>query len=73
MPNNSRETDKGAVMKAVAIRLQKVIADAGITSRRKAEDLIIQGRVAVNGSTVRELGTKVDPAVLIVVIFEVTK
>jgi 23S rRNA pseudouridine2605 synthase len=62
MPNNSRETDKGAVMKAVAIRLQKVIADAGITSRRKAEDLIIQGRVAVNGSTVRELGTKVDPA-----------
>lgn len=48
-------------MKAVAIRLQKVIADAGITSRRKAEDLILQGRVAVNGSIIRELGTKVDP------------
>lgn len=48
-------------MKAVAIRLQKVIADAGITSRRKAEDLIVQGRVAVNGDIVRELGTKVDP------------
>ncbi|MCF8057744.1 MAG: rRNA pseudouridine synthase [Bacteriovoracaceae bacterium] len=48
-------------MKAVAIRLQKVIADAGITSRRKAEEMILEGRVAVNGEVVRELGTKVDP------------
>lgn len=48
-------------MKAVEIRLQKVIADAGITSRRKAEDLILQGRVAVNGETIRTLGTKVNP------------
>lgn len=43
------------------IRLQKVIADAGLTSRRKAEELILQGRVNVNGETVRQLGTKVDP------------
>ena len=42
------------------VRLQKYIADAGITSRRKAEDLILQGRVDVNGETVRELGTKVN-------------
>ena len=40
-------------------RLQKVIANAGITSRRKAEDLIKEGRVTVNGVIVTELGTKV--------------
>lgn len=40
-------------------RLQKVIAHAGIASRRKAEELIKEGRVTVNGKTVRELGTKV--------------
>lgn len=43
------------------IRLQKVIADSGLASRRKAETLIAQGRVTVNGAVVRELGTKVDP------------
>ncbi len=42
-------------------RLQKVIADAGVASRRKAEELIVDGRVRVNGRTIRELGTKVDP------------
>ena len=42
-------------------RLQKVIADAGITSRRKAEELILQGRVTVNGQVVSELGSKADP------------
>ncbi|MDX6153039.1 MULTISPECIES: pseudouridine synthase [Marinococcus] len=40
-------------------RLQKVIAQAGITSRRKAEDYITDGRVKVNGKTVKELGSKV--------------
>ncbi len=39
-------------------RLQKIIADAGITSRRKAEELILQGRVILNGKVVTELGTK---------------
>ncbi len=42
-------------------RLQKIIAAAGIASRRKAEDLISSGRVQVNGTTVTELGTKADP------------
>ncbi len=42
-------------------RLQKVIAQAGIASRRKAEGLIAEGRVTVNGKTIRELGTKVSP------------
>lgn len=41
-------------------RLQKVIAQAGITSRRKAEDLIEQGKVKVNGRIVTERGTKVS-------------
>ena len=41
-------------------RLQKVIANAGLTSRRKAEEMISTGRVTVNGEIVRELGTKVD-------------
>jgi pseudouridine synthase len=39
-------------------RLQKILSKAGITSRRKAEGLILQGRVSVNGKIVRELGTK---------------
>ena len=41
-------------------RLQKVIAVAGIASRRNAEELILAGRVKVNGETVRALGTKVS-------------
>jgi 23S rRNA pseudouridine2605 synthase len=42
-------------------RLQKIIAAAGIASRRKAEELIQQGLVSVNGKTVTELGSKADP------------
>ena len=41
-------------------RLQKIIAGAGVTSRRKAEELILAGRVQVNGALVTELGTKAD-------------
>ncbi|WP_459966140.1 pseudouridine synthase [Paenibacillus sp. JCM 10914] len=43
-------------------RLQKIMAQAGIASRRKCEELILQGKVQVNGETVTELGTKADPA-----------
>jgi 23S rRNA pseudouridine2605 synthase len=43
------------------MRLHRFIAQCGVTSRRKAEELILEGRVAVNGSTVRELGIKVGP------------
>lgn len=46
-------------------RLQKVIANSGYTSRRKAEEMIKQGKVKVNGSTIRELGTTVSSKDLI--------
>ena len=42
-------------------RVQKVIAQAGVTSRRKAEKLIVEGRVKVNGEVITELGVKVSP------------
>ncbi len=42
-------------------RLQKVLAHAGLGSRRSCEELILKGRVTVDGKVVRELGTKVDP------------
>lgn len=41
-------------------RLQKILAHSGIASRRKAEELIVAGRVSVNGKTVTELGSKAD-------------
>ncbi len=43
------------------VRLQKVLADAGIASRRSSEKLILSGRVAVNGATITQLGTTVEP------------
>ncbi len=44
------------------VRLQKVLAEAGVGSRRTCEQLIAEGRVEVNGRVVRTLGTRVDPA-----------
>jgi pseudouridine synthase len=46
-----------------AQRLQKILSQAGIASRRAAEKLIADGRVSVNGETVREMGVKADPTV----------
>ena len=43
------------------VRLQKFLSAAGVCSRRKGEELIVAGKVAVNGETVVELGTKIDP------------
>ena len=42
------------------VRLQKFLAEAGIASRRKAEELIVMGKIQLNGKVVTELGTKVD-------------
>jgi 23S rRNA pseudouridine2605 synthase len=43
------------------VRLQKYLAEAGVASRRASEQIILEGRVAVNGEVVRKLGTQVDP------------
>jgi 16S rRNA U516 pseudouridylate synthase RsuA-like enzyme len=42
------------------MRLQKYLALAGVASRRRAEELIAQGRVSVNGTVVRQMGQQVD-------------
>ena len=46
----------------MSIRLQKYLAEAGVASRRTAEQIILEGRVCVNGQVIRLLGSKVDPA-----------
>lgn len=52
---------KEAVNKDLTVRLNKFLADAGVTSRRKADELIKEGSVRVNGHVVSELGTLIDP------------
>lgn len=52
---------QGVAMDGRAVRLHKLIAATGLASRRKAEQLIVSGRVTVNGRVVTELGTTVDP------------
>lgn len=54
MPTTDPETVQG-------IRLQKILAHCGVCSRRKAETLILDGRVSVNGDVVNALGTRADP------------
>src|SRR4051812_11444243 len=49
-------------MSTEGVRLQKVLANAGVASRRVAEEMIVQGRVRVNGEVVTELGSRIDPA-----------
>ncbi|GGS59181.1 pseudouridine synthase [Actinokineospora fastidiosa] len=51
---------------AEGIRLQKVLSQAGVASRRAAEDLIDQGRVSVDGEVVREQGRRVDPLTAVI-------
>jgi len=43
------------------LRLQKVLSEAGVASRRRGETLILAGRVSINGKVIRELGVKADP------------
>ena len=50
------------------MRLNKIIADAGITSRRGADELIESGRVSVDGITIREMGSKYDPELVQVMV-----
>ena len=58
--NDGRDNIRGS--QSTGVRLQKVLAQAGVGSRRACEELIAAGRVAVDGRVVRELGTRVDPA-----------
>ena len=43
------------------VRLQKFLAESGIASRRKCEELILEGKISVNGENITQLGTKIDP------------
>lgn len=45
------------------VRLQKFLANSGVASRRKCEELILEGKISVNGKIVNELGIKIDPTV----------
>ena len=56
-PNNNDEAEEPK-----GDRLQKILAQAGIASRRKAEEIILEGRVQVNGTVVKTLGTRHDAA-----------
>ena len=50
---------------AEGVRLQKVLSQAGVASRRAAEEMILEGRIEVDGEVVTELGRRVDPAVAV--------
>jgi 23S rRNA pseudouridine2605 synthase len=64
MNRNTRTDDKPRAENPTAsVRIQKAIAAAGVVSRRAAEALMLEGRVTLNGLTVRTLGTKVTPGV----------
>jgi 23S rRNA pseudouridine2605 synthase len=56
------EAGAGAQTPAKLERLQKILSRAGIASRRRAEEMIVAGRVMVNGQVVTQLGSKADPA-----------
>ena len=58
---DKNKTIKRMTGPAAAMRLQKVISRSGTASRRQAEQMIREGQVTVNGKTIRELGTKVNP------------
>lgn len=60
-PGRPTSTVDGEAESTRGERLQKVLAQAGIASRRASEDFILQGRVSIDGKVVRELGTRVPP------------
>ena len=59
-PGDALRTPHSA-LRTPMVRLQKFLADAGLASRRAIEQIIVAGRVEVNGQTVQVLGTKIDP------------
>src|SRR5688500_7633715 len=61
-PVTAGKTSPKKTSSTEGVRLQKLISEAGVASRRAAEQLILDGRVMVNGKAIRELGTRADPA-----------
>src|SRR5262245_53865703 len=61
MTNDKSRMEKVFLSQMAEERLQKIIAAAGVASRRKAEELIVAGAVTINGRLVTELGVKADP------------
>ena len=61
-PGDAPDGAEGAGLPTEGQRLQKVLAAAGVASRRVSEQLIVEGRVEVNGHIVTELGSRIDPA-----------
>jgi 23S rRNA pseudouridine2605 synthase len=59
-------TTPGPGDEQVGVRLQKVLAHAGVASRRRCEQLIAEGRVEVDGSVVTQLGARVDPETAVI-------
>lgn len=62
----SQPTEFTDAERAEGVRLQKVLSSAGVASRRKAEEMIRDGRVTVDGIVVREMGIRIDPDAAIV-------
>ena len=59
-------SDMSVGARSDGVRLQKVLAQAGVASRRAAEELIAAGRVSVDGKIVKEMGRRVDPDTAVV-------
>jgi 23S rRNA pseudouridine2605 synthase len=66
-PDDARTGPAGRpAARAEGVRLQKVLAQAGVASRRAAEEMIAEGRVSVDGAVVREMGRRIDPDTAVV-------
>jgi 23S rRNA pseudouridine2605 synthase len=65
-PDFDMEDRDGLVDVPDGVRLQKVLAEVGIGSRRHCEEMIGEGRVSVDGQTVRRFGARVDPATQVI-------
>ncbi len=61
LPKNDNSHSGTVRSTAALIRLNKYLSSSGVTSRRRADEMIKAGRIKVNGKVVKELGTKIDP------------